>query len=198
MLRDADGNLLLSATRKKRSITKLNGDEPSPSTKTPPKRLRKESSKSLRARGAIDEYGQPSADEESDITPPKKNPPKKAVPAIPPPVTLRANSKAISRARVPTASQTIRSTSFQGPQISDNDGVGDNEAVLSGEESEILVEPTEEIESGVDKAKEAKCQACANTYGLYDNIYCSAHYNQCSLIIRSFLAAWRSGCGPTA
>jgi hypothetical protein len=33
-------------------------------------------------------------------------------------------------------------------------------------------------------------------HGLYD-IYCSAHYNQCSLIIRSFLAAWRSECGPT-
>jgi hypothetical protein len=51
--------------------------------------------------------------------------------------------------------------------------------------------------AGANHAR-ANCQACANTYGLYDNIYCSAHYNQCSLIIRSFLAAWRSGCGPTS
>jgi hypothetical protein len=34
-------------------------------------------------------------------------------------------------------------------------------------------------------------------HGLYD-IYCSAHHDQCALIIRFFLAAWRSGCGPTS
>jgi hypothetical protein len=38
--------------------------------------------------------------------------------------------------------------------MSDNDGVGDDEAVLSGEESD-----TEEIESGVNKAEEAKEKA---------------------------------------
>jgi hypothetical protein len=34
-------------------------------------------------------------------------------------------------------------------------------------------------------------------HGLYD-IYCSAHHDQCSLIILSFLAAWRGGCGPAS
>jgi hypothetical protein len=33
---------------------------------------------------------------------------------------------------------------------------------------------------------------------LVDDIYCSAQDDQCSLIIRTFLAAWRGGCGPAS
>jgi hypothetical protein len=68
---------------------------------------------------------------------------------------------------------------------------------LSSDQANMVMDLWNKYEDGESKCKATRTRRSLARHSLYD-IYCSAHHDQCSLIIRTSLAARRGGCGPAS